>query len=263
MATTPGRSANVPSSELGGAVTPNNPRNAEYDLSPAKQVTRKGPGYIHQYSNPDATVQYLAIPANAHIPLQDDASDLRSCISETMAVVFLNQDNLKFASAMSGKAQRMLRRRQYARCSTIRDELLQVFIRPALEMVMKIAKKRSSALKTPELVAVADTINPDDVLPTLTVGWPPYEEPDSEEESRVTTNVVNARGGPAGSAEPQITKATAIRKLSHVFGIRDAEVELAELEKERAEREQAAQESAEAAAKAKAAEKTEPTNAPE
>jgi hypothetical protein len=74
------------------------------------------------------------------------------------------------------------------------------------------------------------------LLPSLTVIWGPYAQPDPTEEQAVVTTVRTAMGGGAGGGEPLITKRIALEKLREVFEFESVDAVLDDLEKETQER---------------------------
>lgn len=77
------------------------------------------------------------------------------------------------------------------------------------------------------------------LLPSLSVKWGPYDQPDPDEEQKIVTTVRTAVGG-GTAGEPLITKRLAVEKLREVFDIENVDAVLDELEKESEERQQKA-----------------------
>jgi hypothetical protein len=60
----------------------------------------------------------------------------------------------KFAGAVSGKSIEMIRQRQYDRCDQYRDDLANNFLRPTVEMQLRIAERCADSLKVPGIQKV-------------------------------------------------------------------------------------------------------------
>jgi hypothetical protein len=106
-----------------------------------KMARKKGPGYVWRYPNPDAKVDFLCYPGDALKAQDDNARDLLQKIQESLAVVFLDPENIKFASTTSGKALEAIKQRQIDRCNVYRDDLRDGFLLPNIEMQLRITAK--------------------------------------------------------------------------------------------------------------------------
>jgi hypothetical protein len=93
-----GETASIPMTEFGGPVTPKNPIRGEITSGGKQKARKKGPGQIWQYENKDTTLGLLTYPSDALKAQQDNCSDLKLGIQETMGVVFLDPQNIKFAA---------------------------------------------------------------------------------------------------------------------------------------------------------------------
>lgn len=222
-----GRVALVPTTEHGGATSPNNPmRGAFVDPEQeGKQGARKqGPGYWGQYPT-GATVDQLVYPGDALKVQQDNCADLRIKLQEALAVVFLDPENIKFAATTSGKALEAIKQKQLDRCDTYREDLRDNLLVPAVKQQLKIAQKLQGGLKVPG-VDEALTLMSGITDPVIEVKWGNYFKPDPLEQQQILGMVVEA------VTAGLITKKAAVEKIAPIFGIEDVESLLEELKKE-------------------------------
>lgn len=115
----------------------------------AAPARKKGPGYVWQYANKDARAEILTLPEGALKALDDHARDIRIKIAESLCVVFLDPENVKFAATVSGKALETLRARQIDRCDAIRDDFADKAIKPSIGMLLRVASRVGAQLRTP------------------------------------------------------------------------------------------------------------------
>lgn len=111
--------------------------------SPAR---KKGPGHVWQYPDPNTKVQALTYPADALKAQFDNAADILQKLQESLAVVFLDPNNIKFAATTSGKALEAIKQRQVDRCNLYRDDLRDNFLLPNIEMQLRLTSARGAAL---------------------------------------------------------------------------------------------------------------------
>lgn len=164
-----GRTAIVPETEFGG-----DPRKGDnvgqvrgvYDLGQSAQGARRsGPGYVNQYVSPDTKVEYLSPDASTLKAQEEHCLDLLHKIEDSMCVVLPKPAEFKFAGSVSGKSIEMIRARQYDRCDKYRDDLADHFLRPSINMQLRIAARVGTALKVPgiakalKVLATLDTDN--------------------------------------------------------------------------------------------------------
>lgn len=150
-----GRPAMVPSTERGGQITASNPQQGGYVIGPPSGAARKkGPGYVNQYPDPLTKVEMLETPAAALEAQQINTSDLRLKVQEALCVVFLDPENIKFAATTSGKALEAIKQKQIDRCGQYRDDLRDRWLRPNIDMQLRIAHRVGNALKVPMLSKV-------------------------------------------------------------------------------------------------------------
>jgi hypothetical protein len=144
-----GRTPTVPASAAGGAITPQNPQVGGYLLGVTYQARKKGPGYPWQYPNPMTKVELLTYPGEALKAQDDNARDLRMKLQESLCVVFLDPESIKFASTTSGKALEAIKQKQLDRCDQYRDDLRDNFLLPSVDMQLRIAHKLGKGLRVP------------------------------------------------------------------------------------------------------------------
>lgn len=179
----------IPSTLDGGKPSHSNPVNGWWAGSRSKTARKTGPGALWSYTSPDVKVGLLELGGDALKALDDHARDLRIKVAESLCVVFLDPENVKFASTTSGKALMQLKARQLDRCDQYRDDFWAGWIEPALRMLLRVVTRPDV-----ELVGL-----PKSLVPTLaTVAgaqfepeWGPYF-PDTAEDKKATLDVVKA-----------------------------------------------------------------------
>jgi hypothetical protein len=149
-----GRTAVIPSTEHGGKAGPNNPTVGHWEIGKPVSARKKGPGYVNQYPDPNTKVEMLETPAGALEAQQVNTSDLRLKVQEALCVVFLDPENIKFAATTSGKALEAIKQKQIDRCGQYRDDLRDRWLRPNIDMQLRIAHRVGKALKVPMITKV-------------------------------------------------------------------------------------------------------------
>lgn len=240
-----GRQALVPTTEKGGSPDAvNNPITGAFvpGRGTGSKARKKGPGFVWQYENPDAKVDVLNYPDGALKAQQDNCSDLRIKIQESLAVVFLDPENIKFAATTSGKALEAIKQKQLDRCDQFRDDLAETFFEPSVSMQLRIAHAlldRGQGLKVPGAKSVKPVLDQLMVsgewqMPTLSITYGPYFKPDPADQQKIVDLVQSALGG--GEKEAVITLSIAVSKIASIFGIENAEVIVSELVKAKKEK---------------------------
>jgi len=196
-----------------------------------KPARKKSPGTTWQYVNDAAKVYYLSLDAGALEAIDRNAHDLRQKLAETLAVVFMDPENVKFAATVSGKALDTLRQRQYDRCDDIRDDFGDGFILPALGMMLRMvltAQGRVNIKGVDIVKQFADVLFLDGVwfAPSLTLKWPQYNKPGADDEQLTVATTTAARN--AGL----ITRRAAVEKVASIFGIENVDAAMDALEAE-------------------------------
>lgn len=196
------------------------------------KARKKSPGTIWQYENPDTKVQLHCLPGDALEALENHASDLRIKLAESLGVVFLDPETLPTATTLSGRALEALKSRQLDRCDNYRDDFGDHFLLPAIGMLLRIAVVKKLAIKGVEVIAKIIKAAGDQwswYAPPLELTWGRYFRLDPEEEGKMVETAIKAKDG--GVA----TTRAAVEKLRDVFGVKDVDAYLKELEAEKAE----------------------------
>lgn len=201
-----------------------------------KPARKKGPSYVWQYQNPNTKVEVLTIGADALKAQDDNARDIRLKLQESLGVVTLDPENIKFAATTSGKALQQIKQRQLDRCDQYRDDLKNGFLLPSIKMQLRISKVLGAKqLKVPGIEDVVDAIADMEMDPALTIKWGPYFPADADDQVKIVTMVQQALGS-GGTGEQLITKEIAVETIADVFGIENTQAVLDALEEEQAER---------------------------
>ncbi len=131
-----------------------------YDEPHTKEGRIKGPGNVWQYPS-GVTVGYLTIPEGALEAMDEHCQRVRSKITEGLAVVLLDPDQVKFAATVSGKAMEALRARQLDRCDQIRDDFGDGYLLPAIDMLIRVVRAVSRSGQQVDVPGI------DEILPLL------------------------------------------------------------------------------------------------
>jgi hypothetical protein len=229
-----GRVAMVPATEHGGPATPDNPIVSQYQEGPGQSARKKGPNHVWRYPSKDTKVGAIEYAAGALKSQQDNCSDLRVKIQEALAVVLLDPENIKMASMTSGKALEALRQKQLDRIDEHRDDLRDGFIVPSIIMQLRLLKKLGTQMKVPGVEEAVAALGPAQEFsaPDVQVTWGSYFKADPAEQLQLIQMVKEAL-----KDLPLITKKLAVEKIAPIFGIKDIDALMHELEKEATERE--------------------------
>jgi hypothetical protein len=225
-----------------------------------KPARRRGVGVINQYrysgEGPMPSAELLTLPADALDAVAKDRDDLRAMVARAMAWVQLDRQTLEGPKGgqaglanLSGKALELLFMRQLNRCGKLRAEIGCEWIRPVVNMLIRIVAHHGGEglflrhtealpallgkLTRPVLLRAGESAVDEWTGPELTLKWPPYFPPndkDAEIASKQAKHDYDAG---------LITKRTAVEKIAPHYGIKDVDAYLEMLEeedKERAER---------------------------
>lgn len=231
-----GRTPVIPATEFGGpSDAVRNPITGEFraiGTGAPQSARKKGPGHVWQYPA-GVEVGTLVYPGDALQAQRDNCSDLRIKIQESLAVVFLDPENIKFAATTSGKALEAIRQKQLDRCDSYREDFAQWFIIPCTIMRLRMAKMLGRGLRPTRLIELAAKVPSELSRADVEVKWGSYFKADPEEQAKILGLVREA----VGTKAPLATLKLALEKLkeSAVFNIPDIDTLLQELEDEREE----------------------------
>jgi len=237
-----GRMPMMPSTPNGGVPGEDNPVNGSWAPlgGQVTQARKRGATTIWQYEEPETKVSMLLLPSDALKAIDDNAKDIRIKLQESLAVVFLDPENVKFAATTSGKALQAIKQRQLDRCDQYRDDFGDRYFDPSVSMQLRIAAvvlARGEALRVPGAKDVAPILKEfidggEWQAPTLQIIWGDYFKPDPDEQLKLVTMVTTALSSPV----PVITTKLALRKLQDIFNIENIAAIEEELDQEVAER---------------------------
>lgn len=230
-----GRKPLIQSTETGGPITPDNPPNGGYQVHETGgtgEARKKGPGHVWQYESKDSKVGVLNYPGDALKAQQDNVSDLRLKIQESLAVVFLDPENIKFAATTSGKALKQIKQKQFDRCGQYREDFRDGFLEPNIRMQLRILAHFGEALSLPGAEAVKGLLaEQGEAEALIETSYGDFTELDTEERAALVKLIAMAM------EKNLITHEQAVKQVAPLFGIKDIDKLLEELEKERTERE--------------------------
>jgi hypothetical protein len=215
---------------------------------------KKGPGYVWQYPDKQSCDVKVVGPDPAALDAIDKhASDIRAKIAESLQVVFLDPEHVKFAASMSGKALRTLRERQYAHCDQDRDDFGNGWLLPVMKMVLRVTQKVGVAavrLKfAPQLFDAlqrlatrtteksesgedyqrgrsTESVSDGFEIPDIELKWPDHFMSAPQDEL-FTVQAVAA-------AQAEVPQKYRLQKLAPIFGIKNPDIVLKELAEEKA-----------------------------
>lgn len=153
----------VAATAKGGRPTLDNPVTGAYRTPPRAGVgRRRGVTSVWTYEDPQTRVQMHTLPGDALNAARDNATDLRVKLCESLAVVFLDPDNVKFAATLSGKALEVIRRRQLDRCDQYREDFGEHWVKPSVGMIARIVQAtgaKGGGVLTPGTKSVLPILN--------------------------------------------------------------------------------------------------------
>jgi len=202
-------------------------------------VRRKGPGVVWRYPSKDSKVAFLSLPPGALDAIQQNVNDLREQIAEALNWVRVDPSNIKnaigSAGNLSGRALQWLYRRQTDRCDSIRPDFEDGYMRPTLNMLLRVVlsvvragegqlylagqNDLAVALQQFEQTVTAgqDVVGLRWFSPPLNVQWGDYFEPtaiDADAINRIVRE--DLMGG-------LITQETAIKRIAPFYDIENPE----------------------------------------
>ena len=232
-----GRTAGIPSTPKGGDASGGNQVNGTYQSPQVKPARRKAPGVVWQYENPETRVDILTLPEGALKAIDDNANDIRVKLCESLAVVILDPENIKFASTTSGKAIETLKQRQLDRCDSYRDDAGENLLLRTVALMLRLVGRLRDALRVPgikkALPALSALLSEDGgewQPPSLTLRWGEYFKPGAEDEKKIVEVAQSAHDSGL------ITLRSAVQKVARTFGIENVDAYLEGLEEESEEK---------------------------
>lgn len=214
----------------------------QQDPTQTSGMRKQGPDEVWQYESPEVKVGQLTLDSGALEALSDTMADLRARITETLAWVPLNPEEIKFAAALSGKALERLLARQLNRVAKDRDGFGDGYIKPLYSMLLRVALKSAAGLKTrgsKKAMPVLQTFEAQTegwTDPPLSLAWGNWFNPVPEDEKFTVDSTI------ALYREKLITKRTAVEKIKTLAKIENVDAYLESLEEEAEERAEQEQE---------------------
>jgi hypothetical protein len=191
-----------------------------------KIARKKGPGEVWRYPDPEVKVQLHTLPADALKAIDDDAKDLRAKIAESLAVVFMDPESVKFSASLSGKALKVLRARQLDRVDQYREDFGDNWIIPQLLGLLRVVLAVGASLRLKSAKELAAALVRVDGLPDIDLLWGEYYENSAEDWKAIAEVLKLVKG--AGFA----TLEQCVKKIMALFGDDDAKKIIAELTRE-------------------------------
>lgn len=224
--------------------------------TPGQKARKKSPGDVWQYPTADASkvkVTLHTLPGDALTAIDNHAKDLKAKIAEALGVVVMDLASMPAESRLSGTALETFRAPQLARVDYYREDFGDHWFSPALGMLMRIGIEASVPIEGLELVSsLAAKSTWSWTAPPLRLTWGDYFKPSGEEEELIV------RGAGEGITAGFLTPAKAAERVANIYGIKDMDKYLVELQKHVEEQDAKALEKTKADAQAKAAAKPAP-----
>lgn len=159
--------------------------------------------------------------------------DLRETVLEEAQVVLPREENVS-GGPMSAAAMRIRYRPMIARCNTLRDQYGPVIERICTDMLsiargVRARGEYEVALEDGTTVRRRDELRPNldpgGEQGVVTLRWPEYFSPTSQDVKDTTSTAQGAAGG-----KPVISHRTAVDFVSRLYGVQDVDEELAAIE---------------------------------
>jgi len=140
----------------GGAVSKDNPvigtvldaTHGEGAVSGAQGARKKHPGTVWQFENKDAKVELHQLSGDALDAISKNGHDIRLKIMQALAYVPLDPEVANIVrGSLSGKALESLRERQLNRDDKIRDDFGDGFMKPSLNVLLRICATKADGLR--------------------------------------------------------------------------------------------------------------------
>lgn len=169
-------------------------------------ATRRGPGVTWRYPDPNSSVDLLTLPGDALKPAEDNAKRIYALIKEMLGVVFIDPEQTKLGSDISGRALEWLHSKQIDRCNRIRKDFGRRMLMPLIHMLLRIALKTQGTLYIPGLEKARKILERFErevegasalqwFGPEIRVTWGPYFKPTAADAKMDTDNALAAKDG--------------------------------------------------------------------
>jgi hypothetical protein len=153
-----GKITPMPITQHGGPPSADNPVVGSFPNSGSAQTNgrKKHPGTVWQYENENAKVDLHQLSGDALKAISENGTDLRLKIMQALAYVPLDPESSHvMRGSLSGKALESLRERQLNRDDRIRDDFGDGFMKPSVQMLLRICASKASGLRVRGLKAAA------------------------------------------------------------------------------------------------------------
>jgi hypothetical protein len=214
---------------------PSNRSYRVYDSS-NKQSRRKGPGAIWTYTDPQASCEYLVLPAGALDSLVGDIRELYAMIRDALGYVDSDPANIKIGGDVSGKTLEWLYTNAINFCNDLRPDFADGFLLPLVSLLLRLVStkhKSGETLSIPGFTKVAPLAAKFDVdgkwqPPEMTCVWGAYF-PLSEGDKKAKQERVLA-----GFESGVLTEQTVVEELATMYpSIKDPAAYLKTVQKEK------------------------------
>ncbi len=151
-----GRAGQTQVTANGGAPTKDNPvigtiipaTHGEGAMPGGAMMRKKHPGSVWQYENDNAKVELHVLPGDALEAISKNGHDIRLKIMQALAYVPLDPEIANIVrGSLSGKALESLRERQLNRDDKIRDDFGDGFMKPSLNILLRICAAKGAGLR--------------------------------------------------------------------------------------------------------------------
>lgn len=204
-----------------------------------QQARRKGAGTTWRYSSKDSGATILTLPGDALTAISENAKDIKAKLDESMCVVFIDpQGSGVRLGDLSGNAIRQLYVRQTMHCDDEREDFGDHGLIPLVDMLLRFVATvagKGSGLHIIGLDAAAPALAPyltseggkvGWTSPELTLTWGEYFTDNALDELN------RIRVAAEASAAKLIRKRDAVAKVAPIFGIKDIDEAVEEIEDE-------------------------------
>ena len=208
-----------------------NPVTGGYAPARPKAARKKGPGEVWRFTNPDAKVHLHTLSGDALEAISKHAADLRTKVAESLCVVFMDPESIKFAASLSGKALKSLKSRQIDRVDQYRDDFGDGWIVPQMQGLLRVVRAVSGKLRLRGVDQLITSIQTLDGIPDLDLSWGEYFDP-SVEDKKILVEFAKLLYD-AGFA----TLKMVVKILRDVLDVADVDAVVKELEEQKGNRE--------------------------